>query len=151
VKICFLDIDGVLNSCGSVIALGDSTYLDDFPRNFDPISVKLLERLCKTADLKIYVHSTWARYRDAQWFKKEIGIDVEFLEQLKYEEKRDQRIYTAVRHYNPEDFIIIDDDERLDRFYHENFILTDVVYGFNYMTYAKALSHFGLKAEIVLL
>lgn len=150
-KICFLDIDGVLNSCGSIIALGDSTHVDDFPRNFDQVSVKLLERLCKSADLKIYVHSTWSNYRDHNWFKKEIGIDVEFLEQLKYEPKRDDRIRSAVKHYNPEYYIIIDDDERLKSTYPDRLIQTDAVYGFNYMGYAKALTHFGLRAEIVLL
>lgn len=53
VKILFLDIDGVLNSLGSVLALGDPSH------HLDPVSVGLIARVCRETDAQIVVSSSW--------------------------------------------------------------------------------------------
>lgn len=51
--VVFLDIDGVLNSLSSVLALGAPS------KCLDPVCIGLLARLCKETDAKIVVSSTW--------------------------------------------------------------------------------------------
>lgn len=153
-RICFLDIDGVLNSTSSFVALGRSTYYEDengntVGTNFNPVSLKLLEKLCKKFDLKIYVHSTWSKWCDYKWFQKHIDIDVEFLETFGYEEKREQRIETGIRNYKPDDFIILDDYD-LTRFFREQAIVVDNLNGLDYNSYQKVCEYFGEKTKLVL-
>lgn len=65
-KIIFLDIDGVLNSLGSVIALGD-------PNNhFDMVSVRLIERVCKETETQIVVSSSWRIGRTTEMLQEEM-------------------------------------------------------------------------------
>lgn len=52
-RILFLDVDGVLNSLGSVLALGDPNH------HFDPVSVGLITRLLKETETKVVVSSSW--------------------------------------------------------------------------------------------
>ena len=64
--ILFLDIDGVLNSLGSVLALGDPSH------HLDPVSVGLMARLCQETDAKIVVSSTWRIGRTVEMLKNEL-------------------------------------------------------------------------------
>lgn len=57
-RVIFLDIDGVLNSHRSAIALQSYHVLD-------PIAVKMLFRLVTLAEAKIVISSTWRQ--DKQW------------------------------------------------------------------------------------
>lgn len=59
-RILFLDIDGVLNSLSSVLALGAPS------KCLDPVCIGLLARLCKETDAKIVVSSTWRIGRTVQ-------------------------------------------------------------------------------------
>jgi hypothetical protein len=52
-NIVFLDIDGVLNNLGSVVGLGNPSKF------FDPVSVALVDKLCKEGDASIVVSSSW--------------------------------------------------------------------------------------------
>jgi len=151
VKILFLDIDGVINSSSSFIALGHSSYFEgsDSGTNFSPISLKLLEKLCKKFDLKIYVHSTWARKCDHKWFKEHIDIDVEFLETFGYDEKREERIETGIRNYKPDDFIILDDQD-LTRFFKKQAIVVNPLNGLDAESYQQVCEYFGEKTKLIL-
>ena len=51
-NVIFLDFDGVLNSVRSCLAF--KTF-----NTFDPVSVRLVNRLCDLADARIVVSSSW--------------------------------------------------------------------------------------------
>ena len=51
-NVIFLDFDGVLNSVRSCLAFKTFNI-------FDPVSVRLVNRLCKAADARIVVSSSW--------------------------------------------------------------------------------------------
>jgi hypothetical protein len=60
-KVLFLDIDGVLASVKSCIALGGwprGVEPKDLPL-FDPVALGLLRSLCETAGVSIVISSTW--------------------------------------------------------------------------------------------
>lgn len=52
-NLVFLDIDGVLNNLGSAMGLGSTS------RYFDPVSVALVDRLCREGHAQIVVSSSW--------------------------------------------------------------------------------------------
>ncbi len=52
-KVVFLDIDGVLNSLGTMIALGSAS------RHWDRVAGGLLYQLCTKADASIVISSAW--------------------------------------------------------------------------------------------
>lgn len=63
----FLDIDGVLNSLSSVLALGG------WRNRLDPVCVRLVERLVVKADAKIIVSSSWRIGRTVETLKQELA------------------------------------------------------------------------------
>ena len=52
IPLVFLDFDGVLNNMGSATAFGSF-------HTFDPVSVRLMARLCEETGAKIVVSSSW--------------------------------------------------------------------------------------------
>lgn len=70
-RVLFLDIDGVLNSHRTVVALNGYPH-DVTPAGlaqFDMVAVALLRGLCKVGDIKVVLSSTWRL--DPNW--KDIG------------------------------------------------------------------------------
>jgi hypothetical protein len=61
----FLDVDGVLNSLGSVLALGNPND------HLDMVSVRLVDRLCKETGAQIVVSSSWRIGRTVEALKHE--------------------------------------------------------------------------------
>ena len=58
-KLIFLDVDGVLNSTLSSVAIGES-----FVKQMNPLSVILLDRLISVAKADIVLSSTWRLDKD---------------------------------------------------------------------------------------
>ncbi len=63
-KIIFLDIDGVLNSNRSFIALKDCDVSE-----LDPIAVGMLQELVKRTNAEIVISSTWRLGKDLNYFR----------------------------------------------------------------------------------
>jgi hypothetical protein len=59
-KVIFLDVDGVLNGERVILSSPDSRGFS----HLDPISIGLVRQLCRTAEAKIVVSSTWRLDRD---------------------------------------------------------------------------------------
>jgi len=156
-KILFLDIDGVLNSRGSFIALGSSRPQTS---HWSPVSVGLVAHLCRKMGLQIYAHSTWSRTGcDADYYTEEFrkyGHDglvfLPVLPRSRLSESRVDRVGEAVRHYKPEQYVILDDDDVFERsLYGQNFVLCDFNTGFNFPEYTRALAALGSEdVEVVL-
>lgn len=128
-NILFLDIDGVLNSARSFLALGASyppEHPDDttpcepgdavrptHPR-LDPVAVGLLRFVVQATGASIYVHSSWANRRSADYFRRLFAHhydwpDAPILERVGYQFVRADRIRLALEHYAPSEYAILDD------------------------------------------
>lgn len=61
-KVLFLDIDGVLNSVRSAIAMGGYPAPNRNSERFDMVAVELIRRICAKG-VKIVLSSTWRNYK----------------------------------------------------------------------------------------
>lgn len=52
-NVVFLDIDGVLNNLGTVAAFGNPS------KHLDPVSVALVDKLCREGEADVVVSSSW--------------------------------------------------------------------------------------------
>lgn len=55
-KVLFLDIDGVLNSLRTAVALQQGGRR---PKNLDPVAVRLVDWVCREAGAKVVIISAW--------------------------------------------------------------------------------------------
>lgn len=77
-KVLFLDIDGVLNSHRSVVALNGYPH-DVTPAGlaqFDMIAVSLLRGLCKAGGIKVVLSSTWRLDKDWERIGPTLGLPI---------------------------------------------------------------------------
>lgn len=140
-KIVFLDIDGVLNSWGTMVFFGTSTT--DDPR-FNPLAVKYLQSIVDDTGAKIVIHSSWMitfEYDEVIDMFVKLGFNRStFLPLIGEEYNRVARIQTAMSEYSPEQYVIID-DTNLTQAFGENAIVVDPMDGLTYrnMILAKQL------------
>jgi hypothetical protein len=153
-NILFLDIDGVLNSLASVVAIGQSYPAKDVQTvTLDPVAVGLLKAMCKECDFHIYVHSTWSQGRDTQYFQELFeyyGFKATILDRVHDSDHRVSRIRQAMDHYKPERCIILDDDTICDKL-GDCFIHVDNRNGLRWEHYEKVLMRFGKSVPIILM
>jgi len=156
VKILFLDIDGVLNSRQSLLAF-DAKY--DSPENefadikgFNPVSMKLLERICNQFDYSVYVHSSWARKVTASRFEAMFQYhecNVSTLAPAQYVGDRVSRITAGLDRYGPEEYVILDDADLSP--FGANAIRVDASVGLDWYTYVKVCKLNGAEPPLILL
>jgi hypothetical protein len=153
VNILFLDIDGVLNSLSSCVAIGLShPSKDPKQANLDPVAVGLLKEICKECDLSIYVHSTWCMGRDTAWFKDLFsfyGFTPTILDRVHLRDERHLRIKQAMQHYRPEKFIVLDDAD-LSKHFGKEYIFIDNRNGLGWEHYETILARFGKQVPVIL-
>lgn len=152
-KILFLDIDGVLNSFASTIAIGLSHPATD-PEDviLDPVSIGLLKEICTECELSVYVHSTWCMGRDTEWFKGLFacyGFQPTILDRVHTRDSRASRIKQAMQVYKPDHFIILDDAD-LSKEFGENYMFIDNRNGLRWEHYESILKKFGKQIPVIL-
>lgn len=135
----FLDIDGVLNNLGSAVALGSMSEY------FDPVSVALVDRLCREGNAQIVISSSWRngdtdRLRDdfrrcgADCLADRIVDETPYLSRPRGEEIESWLKANGSGAYR---YVIIDDDA--DMLPHQPFVKTDFDDGFRFRHYQEAL------------
>lgn len=142
--VVFLDFDGVLVTHRSQYGMGD---VGDLWGCFDPVAIGLLNKLNSKHNLVFVVSSTWRRLlpdKKAISILKENGFKgnfhkdwctpVTFSERLRAYEIEDW-LEDHPEYFD--NFIVIDDDETVDKHYPENSIVVDSYEGFLYGDYAK--------------
>lgn len=75
-RVLFLDIDGVLNSHRSCLALGGISR-DASPEGLtqiDPIALAMLQGLCRGAGLSVVLSSTWRMRNDWRVLGPQLGL-----------------------------------------------------------------------------
>lgn len=75
-RVLFLDIDGVLNSHRSCLALGGISRggSPDFLTQFDPIALTMLQGLCRGAGLSVVLSSVWRILSDWRELGPKMGL-----------------------------------------------------------------------------
>ncbi len=146
-KILFLDINGVLNSVRSAVALGGHSYRKKYHEKFDKIAVALIRKLCNSTSTKICLSSIWR-----------IGYTVETLPNLantldlpiidktpKFLDRIRQRSFRGTeiqawldRHLEVTKYAIVDDDDSDMLVSQKPFLVhTDNYEGLSYKNYEQ--------------
>ena len=109
-KILFLDIDGVLNSVRSAIALGGYPRPNRFKNKFDKVAVQLIRILCVKTDTVICLSSTWRRYVNLETFSKQMKLPILYKTSVKLSSNRGEEIDMWLKDNKVDKYAIIDDD-----------------------------------------
>lgn len=155
-KIIFVDIDGVLNSCGSIVSLGVSQPDDNLELSrLCPVSVGLLRWIHeKDPSVHLYIHSTWAKMQPREYFVRLFEYygfkDPRVLDIIPNYEPRSQRIKQALSVHNPENYVVIDDIDLSKDFGH-NMVHVDGFTGLSYVHFSTICNQFGIHVPVVLL
>lgn len=138
-NLVFLDIDGVLNNLGTVAAYGNPS------KHLDPVSVRLVEKLCEEGGAQIVVSSSW-RNGDTDRLRRELyevaSPKLSALIISETPERPDVRgteIQEWLDEHSTENqrYVILDDDS--DMLPGQNFVKTTFQDGFRFGHYIEAL------------
>lgn len=151
-NIVFLDVDGVLNSLETWWTIG--------ARSFSPISVGLVERLCKAADARIVVSSAWRGRYEVEGLRRMfaenraplLGALVigrtpqpdEYPNDVDWPRRRGDEInhWLYANADRVAQYVIIDDDSDMLEAQKPRFVQTTFARGFGLPEYLKALELF---------
>ena len=78
-NVLFLDIDEVLQSVRSAIALGqyaNSTKPESWKQYLDPIAVGLVTNVCSSLNLNVVLASTWRKTADVKELGRFLNVDI---------------------------------------------------------------------------
>lgn len=157
-KIVFLDVDGVLNSTRSCVALGGYGF---FPRRgrmegvvdfvkeakLDPIAVLLLNRLVKESDAHVVISSTWRMGSTIEEFNslfaayvpdnviKVVGMTPVFSKGVRGDEIQD---WINGNLQSVDKFVILDDDSDMLPHQLPSFVQTDHACGLSHENFMQA-------------
>jgi hypothetical protein len=157
-KIIFVDIDGVLNSRSSFIALGPSRDSDDFNlTRLNPVSTGLLQWIIvNDMSVHLYFISTWTWNHPVIYFIRLLqhyGINnprvLDFAETPRNYGSRTDRIQNAIDKYAPESYVILDDID-LTKDFGNNMIHINPDIGFSYPDLIKVCNQFDIPVPLVL-
>ena len=153
-KVLFLDFDGVLNSEQSKIFWQNredqscweanmktfqGSMLDYIAMEFCPIAISNMEHLLRrNEDLMIVVSSSWRAQRDVQGLKDLFKCSKLIADRIidktdNFSNIRGEEIQKWLdAHEEVENYVIVDDDERMLDSQKENFVHTSTLHGFQY-------------------
>lgn len=139
-KLMFLDIDGVLNSSRTALALqGYGSMYRDEDKKLDPIALKLIQNLSEQHQLKTVISSSWRigyLPRDFDF----LGLDVIGCTPssvgCRGNEIDDYMNYYGKEYINK--YVIIDDSSDMLERQMENFVKVNPHFGFSHADYYKA-------------
>lgn len=153
-KVLFLDIDGVLNSVRSAIALGgyphpnrdeQASELIRSEDRFDLVAVGLIRMLCQKTDTKIVLSSTW-RYsyqtlEDILDFGKKLDLPIICKTPIIHLSRARGREIDKWLQDHPDvtKFAIVDDDSDMLPEQLPSFVKTDYYEGLSYQNYLQLL------------
>lgn len=145
-KVCFLDIDGCLNSMRSCYAYGGfgslrTSFMTFDESKLDPVAVKLVQRLVEETDAKIVISSSWrilakGGIKDFDFLELPI---IDFTPDIPGRRIRGDEIKKWLdEHPEVESYVILDDDSDMLEEQVDNFVHTDADIGLDWEDYCKA-------------
>jgi hypothetical protein len=144
-KILFLDIDGVLNSCRSSMAYSGyphtikETVIEDFEK-FDDIAVTLIRKLCRLTNTNIVLSSTWRFYISPEDLGKQLNLPIFDKTPHKLSSTRGEEIKMYLDSAKDiERYAIVDDDNDMLKEQLPHFVEVNSINGLSYENYNKLL------------
>lgn len=144
-NIIFLDIDGVICNPETCIAEGEIAGYN----YLDPISCRLVRRLCEEHNCRIVISSSWRKLYDQYALQGILGAACPSLGHYMYTDDRwktpslsgcrGSEIKAWIDKYSSEfdNFVILDDDSDMEPLM-DNFVHTDALQGFRLKDFIKA-------------
>lgn len=150
-NIIFLDFDGVICNPETCIAEGEIAGFN----YLDPVSCRLVKRLCEELNCRLVISSSWRKLYDAWAIKGILGAACPSLGNYMYlddrwktpslngvpydEHGRGKEIKQWIDTYSSEfnNFVILDDDSDMEPLM-DNFVHTDAYQGFRLKDFIKA-------------
>jgi len=156
-KIIFLDIDGVLNSASSCLALGGYPQARSYPGGghwelFDPIACAVLRKIVGTTGANCVLSSTW-RSMGAVYvaqLAQHLRVPIVGVTRCdKGDEPRGEQIDDwLVEHPEVSRYIIIDDNSDMLPHQEEFFVHVNGAYGLGYDHFIKSVRLLGENNEV---
>jgi hypothetical protein len=146
-KILFLDIDGVLNSVRSAVALHGYPYTEVCHEKFDEVALGLIRQLCEKTGTRICLSSTWRYTADLDTLAKDLDLPIlwstPILARTNKELCRGDEIKEFVTIFDHLDrldkYAIVDDDSDMLEEQLPFFVKADNREGLSYTNYEKLL------------
>jgi len=147
VKVLFLDIDGVLDSVRSAIAFGGyPTGLEDIGA-FDPIAIRLLQRLCDASGAQVVLSSAWRTFVDFRAVGAAFGLPVIDQTPLLLGQRGDEIHAWLCEHPQVEQYAIVDDNDDMLPGQMSRFVQTCGFDGLRWGDYVRLCELFGVDPE----
>lgn len=146
-NILFLDVDGVLNSTRSCVAVGGYPHgFDSAQRGmFDEIAVMLIQRLCRAADVQVVVSSAWRLHHDYTAIGVGLGLPtIGRTPSLPGVRGNEIKAWLA-EHPEVDRYAIVDDDPDMLPEQLPYFVQTDGREGLRWADFVKLCGVFGLN------
>lgn len=123
-KVLFLDVDEVLQSARSAIALGqyaNSTKPESWKQYLDPIAVGLVSNVCSSLNLSVILASTWRKTADVNELGKFLSVNIIDCTPVLASPHRGHEIQAWLDQNSVNSYAILDNDtnilpEQLDRY-----------------------------------
>lgn len=141
-KILFLDIDGVLNSTRTCVAFGGYPIELEHINAFDQVAIRLIQRLCDAADVKVVLSSAWRLHYPYAQVARALGLPI--IDKTPYLiGPRGMEINAWLsEHPLVEQYAILDDDADMLPDQLPHFVRTDGNDGLTWAGYQKLCSLF---------
>lgn len=146
-RVLFLDIDGVLNSARTCLALGGIPHdlrAEDVAR-LDPVALSLLRGLCRAAGLSVVVSSTWRITHHWDAIGRALGLPTMGATPRSRTGFRGDEVRAWLADH-PEvlDWAILDDDSDFHRDQVARFVRCDGQEGLIWVNFLELCSLFGV-------
>jgi len=134
-KLIFLDIDGVLNSHRSAIALGGYPYPHKEYHKFDIVALGLIRKICKDSGAKIVLSSGWRFMIEPREIAMELKLPIIDKTPHVYGVSRGEEIMYWLRSHSARKYVIIDDATDICREQLPYYVQVNRMDGFSYANY----------------
>lgn len=146
-RVLFLDIDGVLNSTRTALALGGIPH-DLTPANvakLDPVALALVRNLCRAAGLSVVVSSTWRILHHWDEIGRALNLPTMGATPRSPSGFRGDEVNAwLAEHPEVKDWAVVDDDSDFHRSQAARFVRVDGAEGLAWVNFLELCALFGV-------
>ena len=146
-KVPFLDIDGVLDSVRSATAFGGYPMELEHIGAFDPIAIRLIQRLCDASGAQVVLSSAWRTFVDFRAVGEAFGLPVIGETPLLLGQRGDEIYAWLCEHPQVEQYAIVDDNDDMLPGQMPRFVQTCGFDGLRWGDYVRLCELFGVDPE----
>lgn len=137
-NLIFLDIDGCLNSYRTRLLYGHEKSVE----TLDPVALALVHKIVKETKCVICLSSEWRKYHNYMELGKELDLPILFETDHSDKVSRADLVREVVDGLNPDNYVVIDDEEDDGEFDGMNWVNVAEEDGFGYKDYLLVINYF---------